>query len=174
MNRHVKEISLLAIATSVLIVQEMLLSFLPNIQLTTLLILVYTSVFGFQKTSIIVTVHVIIDNLLYGSIGMLHVWIPMLIGWQLIVILFYLLSQRTKNIYVYAITGYLFGHLYGMIFVPFQALLLSVDPMAYLIADLPFQVIMGLTNLLTIIWLYEVLTDFLKVLYSRYIYEKKH
>ncbi len=168
MNNHIKEITLLAISTSLLIVQEYVLQFLPNIQLTTLLVMVYTYVFGIRKTSMIVIVHVFIDNLLLGSIGMFNVWIPMLIAWLLIVFLFHLLKQKTENILVYAIAGFLFGHLYGLVFVPFQAFLLDVPIIPYLLADLPFQLIMAITNFLTVIWLFPILTPYLSQLYSHY------
>ncbi|MGE4572269.1 MAG: hypothetical protein AB7E09_05935 [Candidatus Izemoplasmatales bacterium] len=168
MNNHVKEISLLAISTSILIVQEYVLQFLPNIQLTTLLILVYTYVFGLKKTSMIVLVHVFIDNLLLGSIGMIHVWLPMLLAWLLITFLFSLLIKKTHNLLVYAFSAYLFGHLYGLIFVPFQGLLLNVPMIPYLIADIPFQLIMAITNFLTILWLFPVLSKFLSDLYKHY------
>jgi hypothetical protein len=169
MNKRIKEITLLAIATSILIVQEFLLSVLPNIQLTTLLILVYTYVFGYRKTSLIVTVHVIVDNLVFGSIGMVATWVPMLIGWQMIVGIFWLISRRTDHILVYAVSAYVFGHLYGLVFVPFQAILLNVNVQTYLLADLPFQVIMGISNFIAVLWLFNPLKDYLKLLYTYYI-----
>jgi hypothetical protein len=169
MNKRIKEITLLAIATSILIVQEFLLSVLPNIQLTTLLILVYTYVFGYRKTALIVSVHVIVDNLVFGSIGMISTWLPMLIAWHMIVGLFWLIRKRTENIGIYAVSAYVFGHLYGLVFVPFQAIILHVDVQAYLLADLPFQVIMGITNFITVLWLFNPLKDYLKLLYTHYI-----
>jgi hypothetical protein len=169
MNKSIKEITILAIATSVLIVQEFALTMLPNIQLTTLLIMVYTSVFGYKNTSLIVTVHVIIDNLIFGSFAMLHIIVPMFIGWQLVVIIFYFIQKRTSNIIIYAVIAYLFGHLYGLVFVPFQGFILNVDMLTYLIADLPFQLIMALTNFIVILWLYQPIYLYLNKLYSKYM-----
>ena len=168
MNNQIKELTLLAISTSILIVQEYLFQLLPNIQLTTLLILVYTYVYGLKKSVTIVFVYVIIDNLMFGSIGMLHVVIPMLLAWQLIVVSFYYLSRYTKHILIYGFFGYLMGHIYGLMFVPFQSWILNLPMLPYLIADIPFQIIFAISNFLTIIWLFEPLSSFLRDLYQRY------
>ncbi|MDA3932522.1 MAG: hypothetical protein PF513_07280 [Tenericutes bacterium] len=169
MNKHIKEITLLALATSILFVQELMFSFIPNIQLTTFLILVYTSVFGLKKTYMIIIVHVFIDNLLFGSLGMLNIWIPMALAWLLIASIFSLIRKKTDSIIVFALSGYIFGHIYGMMFVPFQAWLIEIDILLYLIADIPWQIIMGIANFLTILWLYKPFEKFLNELYSRYI-----
>ncbi|QWC00671.1 hypothetical protein KHQ88_03635 [Mycoplasmatota bacterium] len=169
MNKHIKEITLLAIATSVLFVQELMLSFIPNIQLTSLLILVYTKVFGLKKTYMIIIVHVFIDNLLFGSLGMINVWMPMALAWLLISTLFYIVEKHTQSLIVIALTGYLFGHIYGLMFIPFQAFVLEIDLVLYLLADIPWQIIMGISNFIAILWLYNPLVDFLSNLYAKYI-----
>lgn len=161
MNKRIRELVFLALSTSILVVQELVFSFLPNIQLTTFLILIYTKVFGIKKTSIIVLVYVFIDNLLFGSITMINIVIPMLIAWMLIVIIFYFISKYTDKILIYVITAYVFGHIYGLIFTPFQAMLLEVDIKTYMIADIPWQIIMGLSNAFTVLWLFEPLEKYL-------------
>jgi energy-coupling factor transport system substrate-specific component len=40
---------------------------------------------------------------------------------------------------------------------PFAVMMTGVSPVAYLVADLPFQIIMALSNFLTILWLYPPL-----------------
>lgn len=173
MNSKIKEITLLAISTAILIIQEFAFSFIPNIQLTTFLIMVYVRVFGLKKTLTIVIIHVIIDNLLFGSIGMLNIVIPMMIAWILIAIIFYFVQKKTNNILVFAIFAYLFGHLYGMIFVPFQAFILQIDILTYLLIDILWQIVMGIGNLLAVLWLFQPLSNVLNDLYSQYVYENK-
>ncbi|MCF7923855.1 MAG: hypothetical protein K9L64_01965 [Candidatus Izimaplasma sp.] len=173
MNSKIKEITLLAISTAILIIQEFAFSFIPNIQLTTFLIMVYVRVFGLKKTLTIVIIHVIIDNLLFGSIGMLNIVIPMMIAWILIAIIFYFVQKKTNNILVFAIFAYLFGHLYGMIFVPFQAFILQIDILTYLLIDILWQIVMGIGNLLAVLWLFHPLSNVLNDLYSQYVYENK-
>ncbi|MFP4478171.1 MAG: hypothetical protein ACLFPM_01910 [Candidatus Izemoplasmatales bacterium] len=169
MNKHVKEITLLALATSILIVQELLFSFIPNIQLTTFLIMVYTSVFGLRKSYMIIIVHVFIDNLLFGSLGMVNIWIPMALAWLLIASIFSIIRRRTDSIIIFAIVAYIFGHIYGLMFVPFQAFVLEIDILLYLLADIPWQIVMGIANFLAVMWLYKPMEKFLGELYAKYI-----
>ncbi|MCR5231688.1 MAG: hypothetical protein K6B64_03480, partial [Acholeplasmatales bacterium] len=63
----IKELCILAFMTVILFIQEELLSFIPNFQFTFLLIAVYTKVFGFKKTSMIVLAHILLDNIFMGS-----------------------------------------------------------------------------------------------------------
>jgi len=160
--------TLLALATSVLMVQELVLSFLP-IQLTTVLLMIYTSVFGLRKTMLMMTIHVIIDNILLGSIGMFNIVIPMWLAWALIIIIFNFVSKRSSNLVIYMIVAYFFGHLYGLMFVPFQALLLNIDIIDYLLIDLLWEVVMGITNVILVIWIYEPMNRYLSKLYQRYM-----
>ncbi|MFW5794285.1 MAG: hypothetical protein ACOCV1_02270 [Bacillota bacterium] len=169
MNKDIKEISLLALATAILVIQEFVFSFIPNIQLTTFLIMIYVSVFGLKKTITIVIIHVLLDNLLFGSIGMLNIVIPMAIAWISITILFHFVLKITNKVIIYAIIAYFFGHLYGLIFVPFQAFILEIDILNYLLIDLLWQVVMGIGNFLAVLWLYQPIEDILKDLYYKYL-----
>ncbi|MFO7969814.1 MAG: hypothetical protein R6U15_06895 [Candidatus Izemoplasmatales bacterium] len=173
MNNKIKEITLLSLATAILIIQEFAFSFIPNIQLTTFLIMIYVAVFGLKKTLTIVIIHVILDNLLFGSIGMLNIVIPMFIAWIFIAIIFHFVLKITDKIFIYAIFAYFFGHLYGMIFVPFQAFVLEIDLLSYLLVDLLWQVVMGVGNFLAVIWLYQPIEDILKNLYQKYLIDNK-
>ena len=69
----VKDIALMAILTALLFVQEQLLSFIPNVQLTFLLIVLFSKKLGTIKTLIIITCHVLLDNLFMSSFNVLFV-----------------------------------------------------------------------------------------------------
>ena len=167
MNNSLRDTILIALSISILVVQELVLSFLPNIQLSTLLLLVYTRVYGYKKTAAIVFVYVLIDNLIFGSIAMVHIVVPMFLGWLLIISIFSLVLKSTKSHLIYIIFAYLFGHIYGLMFVPFQVWITHVDPWVYLIADLPWEVIMGMSNALAMLWLFEPLSLALEHLFQQ-------
>jgi hypothetical protein len=172
-NKHIKEIIILALSTSILIVQELAFSFLPNIQLTTFLVMVYVRAFGIKKSSMIVLVYVFVDNLIFGSLMMLNIVLPMLIGWFFIIYSFYFVSKMSHKLWVYVVLAYLFGHIYGLIYAPFQVWILKVEMIPYLIVDLPWQVIMGLSNALSVLWLYEPLSQFLVKLNDDFNHQNK-
>ena len=82
----VRDITDIAVLACILFIQEELLTFLPNIQLTIFLLILYSKKLGFIRTSIIVAIHVILDNLVMGSFNL--VYTPaMFIGWMTIPIL---------------------------------------------------------------------------------------
>lgn len=166
-----KEITLIASCIAILFAQEQILTFIPNFQFSTLLIFIYSRVFGFKKTTLIIVIHVLLDNIYMGSIGMPNIVIPMLIAWMIVPIMLNTVFRKINNPLTLAIIGYFFGHLYGLTFVPFQALLLDIDIKAYLIADIPFEIVMGISNFLTIMWF---ITPIEKVLNDQYsIYQKE-
>ena len=85
----IKDMVIIAVCTAILFVQEELLSFLPNIQFTVFLIVLYSKKLGFFKTSFIVIIHTILDNLFMGSFNIIY--FPfMLLGWLLIIFIYYI------------------------------------------------------------------------------------
>src|SRR5574344_1197180 len=69
----IKRLVIISILTAILFVQEQILSFIPNVQLTFLLIILYCKTFNFIESVLMITVHVILDNLLMGSFNLIVV-----------------------------------------------------------------------------------------------------
>ena len=69
--KYTKDLVLISLLSSILILQEQLLSFIPNVQLTFFLIVLYSKKLGIVKSSLIILIYVIIDNLLSGSLSLL-------------------------------------------------------------------------------------------------------
>ena len=64
----IKDLTLIAIFAAVIVVSELVLYFLPNIQITFLLIVLFSKILGFKKTSLLLLIYVLIDNLIMGGI----------------------------------------------------------------------------------------------------------
>ena len=67
----VHDISLIALFAAVLFIQEELLTFIPNVQLTIFINIVFKKVW-FLKTTIITIIHVVLDNLVMGSFNVIY------------------------------------------------------------------------------------------------------
>ena len=92
----IKDIAIIGILTSILFVQEQLLSILPNIQLTVFLLFVYAKSLKLSHSLIIIFIHVILDNLLMGSFN--FVYLPfMMIGWMAIPLLLKTLFKKVND-----------------------------------------------------------------------------
>lgn len=153
----VKRMMMIAMAIAIIFVQEQLLLILPNIQFTVLLIILFVSVFSFKESVIMIIGYVFLDNIYFGGLNF-FILTPMLMAWLLIPVLYHTVLNKTKNEIILAIFALVFGVVYGMMFVPFRMLQIGVYNIApYIISDLPFQLIMSLTGLITVLLLYKPL-----------------
>lgn len=161
-----KDVVIIPALAAILYVQQLALAFIPNVQLTTLLILLYTKVLGFKRSSLIMILHFFAYNFLnpYGPVLPTH--LPFfVIAW----LIFIVASSLSNNTYVLATIGFIFGFVYGFILSIPAVFLTGIPFVPYIISDIPFQIIMAISNFVTILWLYErlkvVLSDLMDQVY---------
>jgi energy-coupling factor transport system substrate-specific component len=162
-TKQIKDLTLIALLSAILFVQQLALSMLPNIQFTTLLIVLYTKVLGFKKTTLIIFIHVIISNFFspYGTVN--PMFLPsMFIAWMLIPISLNTIFKKVDSAFTLAFIGFVFGFIYGWTFIPISVYILDAPLKAYFLMDLPFEIIMAISNFLTILWLYDPLKKVLE------------
>lgn len=162
----IRRMCILSLMAVILFVQEEVLTFLPNIQLTFLLISLYAAVFGVRYSLIVVLIHVILDNIVMGSFTPI-VMIPMFIGYVILVVVMYLV--RDEKTFVKVIFASLCSWIYCMVFLIANAIWLDIDVKAYFIADIPFEILLILSTIFTITYLYNPLY---KVLYREWNKDK--
>ncbi len=168
-HQTVKDAALIAVLASILFVQQLALSFIPNVQFTTLLLILYTKIIGFKRTTLVVVIHVMITNILSPFGPVIPLQIPaMLIGWLLIPILLSTVFKNLDSPISLAIFGLIFGFIYGWLFIPVSVFVLDVPFVTYFVADLVFEIIMATSNFLIIFWLYDPLKKLLKELKDKY------
>jgi len=170
MNR-IKDISLIAILTSLLVVQEELLSFLPNIQLTVFLIVLYSKILGFKKTSLIVTIYVLLDSMIMGAMNPIFM-IFLYIGWMVMVVLTVTVFKKIDNNILLALIGFLYALIYSWIMVIPSIFIYKVSFIAYIIEDILFEILLASSSFLSILLLYEPLSSVFRKALTRY-YNKK-
>ncbi len=163
MTTPLRRLIILSMSVTILFVQEQVLTFIPNVQFTTLLIVLYASLFKFKENVMIIFVHVILDSLYMGAFNPFYMT-PMFIGWVLIPIIYNTLLHRTKNEVTLAIFALVMGFVYGWVFIPFVMIQLGMNQAwPYFLADLPFEIIMATTNFVTVLWLYQPMYRILSV-----------
>ena len=92
----VKDMALIAMFAAILFIQEEALTFIPNVQLTVFLLVFYSKRLGFIRTTLIIIIHVILDNLVMGSFSV--IWTPaMFVGWMLIPIVICTIFRKIEN-----------------------------------------------------------------------------
>lgn len=154
----IKDTVLIALCAAILFVQQLALSFIPNVQFSTLLIVLFAKTLGFKRTTLIIIVHVIVYNILSPLGPVLITHVPFMIAaWLLIPISLQTIFKKMDSSLALAIFGLIFGFVYGWMLIPPAVFISGVSFKAYLIMDIPFEIIMGISNFLTIYWLYEPL-----------------
>lgn len=150
----IKELVLVALFAVILTVQEELLVFLPNVNLTVFLIVLFSKCFGLYKTIMIIIVYVFLDNIVMGSFS--PIWTPfMFVGWGLIPVLLNTVFKNVNESIKLAFLGVLFSFLYCWIYLIPNAFVYKIDIKAYLAADIYFEILLAVTSFVTIMWLYE-------------------
>lgn len=152
--RSTKDIALIAIMTTILFVQEQLLINLPNIQLTVFLMVLYSKKFGLGKSVIIIILYTLLDNLYMGSFSIMYTP-AMLVGWLLIPLTLCTLFKKVNNSIVLALLGVLYSFIYCWLYVVPNYLIMNIDPVAYIIADIVFEVVLAVCSFVTILLLYK-------------------
>lgn len=159
----VKELCILAFMTVILFLQEELLSVIPNFQLTFMLLAVYVKVFGFRKTSMIVLAHVLLDNIIMGSLIPI-VMIPMYAGYMIYIGLIYFV--RNKNIWLITLMGVIGPLLYCYFFLITNAVFLDINIYIYWLSDIPFEIMLVSSTVFSIYYFYTPLSKKLNALWN--------
>lgn len=150
----VKDIAIMVMLAALLFVQEEALTLIPNIQFTFLLIMLYGAVLGPKKASLIVLVHVLLDNLFMSSF-IPTVMLPMLIGHEITMLIGYFL--KNKNTIILSIGITIASIIYAFLFFITTIFVYDINPLTYLIADIPFDIILIACNILCVILIYSPL-----------------
>ena len=148
-----KEIVVLAFLTALLFVQEQTLTFLPNIQLTVFLLILYSKMLGYKKTLIIIFVHVLLDNLIMSSMNPVFMTF-MFIGWSIIPITLHLMDKE-HTAFELALLSIAFSFVYCWVYIIPNVFVYEINAMAYFISDIPFACILAMSSFLSTLWLYE-------------------
>lgn len=127
----------MALLGAVLYISKAALEFLPNVELVTFLVIIYTLVFG-GETFIIVTVFNFFELFQWGF-GVW--WVSYLYVWPLFVLAVLLLKKMIgEEFLLWAIVSGVFGLVFGSLF---AAAYIPVDPayaLTYWISGLPWDV----------------------------------
>lgn len=151
-KQSIRTITFSAMLLAVLVVQEQLLTLLPNIQLTVVLIMVYGAILPYTYLTTVIVGYVFLDSMIMGSFHLLYL-IPMLIGWLSLAYVSRMIRHRKIGLIIFVAMFY--GFYYGWLFIPFRLLDIGINRFwEYLKSDLIFEFFMVVNNVLTVGLLY--------------------
>lgn len=156
MKLQTKDIAAIGLMSALLITLQVGFSFLPNIELVSILIILFTIFIGW-KTLYVIYIFVLVEGLIYG----IHKWwICYLYVWT-ILMLITMLFKHSKSPFLWAIISGTFGLSFGLLctipdyFIGGMPLAIST-----FISGIPFDIIHGASNYIIALILFKPLYTF--------------
>ena len=161
-ERNAKNVALAGIMTALLTTGKMVLSFIPNVEIVSFMILVFCVYFG-KKTFISVAAFVVIEGLLYGFniywFGYVYIW-PLLCVLGLII-------RKRASLFSLTMLTTLFGLFYGFLFSFVYIFAGSTNPsigfaLTWWMSGIPYDLIHGAGNFAVMMCLYAPVSKVMK------------
>lgn len=156
----VKDIALIGIMTATLIASKMALAVLPNIEIVSLLIIVFTLTFGF-KVFYSIIIFICIETFIWG----MGLWsIMYLYTWPLLAITTYLFRKQ-DSVWFWSIVSGIFGLFFGALGSILYLIIGGVrTAFAWWIAGIPWDIVHCFGNFVLALVLYRPLMATLRKL----------
>ncbi len=153
-----KDITLMAVLGAVLFISQTALAFLPNIELVSLLIIVFTKSFR-SKIIGIIAVFILLEVLIYG----INTWVIMyMYVWPILGFIAYLFKD-IDSLAFWAIINGIFGLLFGALCSIVYFFIGGIGGgIAYFIAGIPFDILHCIGNIATVLILMKPICALIK------------
>lgn len=167
-----KYIPIIGMLSAILLVVQIALGFLPNIELVSLLIIIYTLVFK-KKVIYIISIFVLLEGLIYGF-GLW--WINYLYIWFILAFITHIFKKESSPL-VWALISGFYGLLFGTLCsIPYFFIGLSSGTiqngfntaLAYIISGIPFDLVHGISNFFIALTLFKPLYKLINGFYIKY------
>lgn len=147
----IRDIATMALLTAILFVGQIGLSFLPNIEIVSLLVIVYTQLYR-KKVFLIIYVFALLQGLTYGFSLF---WAGYLYVWSILALIVLLLKEQ-KSYLVWAVVSGAFGLAYGFLYaIPVFITSGAASGMSFWIAGIPFDIAHCVGNAVVAVLLYK-------------------
>lgn len=162
----IRDITLIGFLSATLTAGKLALSFIPNVEIVTLLFIAYTIVFGLRKSLLVSIIFTTTEIFLYGFSTWLLVYYLI---WPMLILVTEFIKGKIQSEYGYAIIGAIFGYTFGAFFAVTESLFYGVAyGWVYWIKGLLFDLIHGTSNFIIILMLYKPITSLLTKLKAVY------
>ena len=143
----------MALMVAIIEVCKFALAHIPNVELTSFWIIMFTLYFG-TRIFYIIPVFILIEGAVYG----IHLWwIMYLYAWPLLAIVT-LLLRKMKGAWEWSMVSGIFGLMFGLLCaIPYIFTSGIYGAFAYWVAGIPFDLIHGIANLVIMLVLYKPL-----------------
>ena len=147
----VRDITIMALMVAIIEVSKVALAQVPNVELTSFWIIMFTLYFG-PRIFYVVPVFILIEGLMYGF-GLW--WIMYLYAWPLLAVAV-LLLRKMNTAWDWSFVSGLFGLLFGFLCaIPYIFTSGFAGAVAWWIAGIPWDLVHGIANFIIMLVLYK-------------------
>jgi len=164
-TKSIKDMTLTASLIAVLFVQEFALASIPNVQLTVMLLMVYSKELGFRRTSIITFIHVLLDSYLGGGFSIYYTPF-MFIGWMFIPLLLRTVFKNIEGIFKLSMLSILFSLLYSWMFIIPSVFIFNLPLGLYIIYDIPWEIALVTSSFISVLYLYRPVRNIIRLVHN--------
>lgn len=161
----IKTITTMSLLGVILFLSQIAFAFLPNIELVSFLIIIYTLSFG-KKIFYIIYEFVLLEGLIYGFGTW---WIMYIYVWSILALIV-LLFKKSNSIIIFSIISGVFGLSFGFL----CSLVYFViggwkTGFAYWISGIPFDILHCISNIVIILILFHPFSHIFKIITKKAI-----
>lgn len=151
----VHDLVLISILSASITAGKLALSFIPNVEVVSLLFILYTVTLGVKKTWLISIIFATTEIFLYGF----STWVMgYYIVWPILILATGILKSKVKSEYGFAMISGIFGLSFGFFFAVFESFFYGIAyGMAYWARGIPLDILHGASNYILAITLFKPL-----------------
>ena len=155
-----KDIVLIGVMLSVIEVVKVSLSFVPGVELVSLLFIVYTLFFQ-EKMVYVLPAFCLLEGILYGF-GIW--WFAYLYIWTILVVVVYLFRNK-QSAWFWSILSGIYGLLFGFLFTPIYIVTGGISmAISWWISGIYVDIIHGVSNFVICLVLFKPLNRIIKII----------
>lgn len=163
---QIRDITLIAILSASITASKLALSFIPNVELVTLLFMIYAVVFGVRKSLFVSIIFTTTEIFIYGFSTWLLVYFFI---WPMLILITSLIKNKVTSEYGYAVLAGIFGYIFGIFFAISESFFYGLAyGWTYWIKGIPFDLIHGTSNFIIVLMLYKPIKNLLMQLKRSY------
>lgn len=164
MNRQrTRELVVMGVLTAVVFVAQVAMGFLPNIELVTLLFILYTLAFG-KKVFLMICVFVLLEGIFYGF-GLW--WLNYTYIWTVQALVTLVFRKQTSPLFWSVLSGF-YGITFGVLCaIPYFFIGGPSSAFAYWISGIPYDIPHCIGNVILCLLLFKPLRNLLEQLLRR-------
>lgn len=165
-NMKARDVAFIGLLSASITAGKMALSFIPNVEVVSLLFILYTVTFGLKRSLLVSVIFTTTEIFIYGFSTWLLVYYFI---WPMLIVITAGIKKTIRSEYGYATIAGLFGLFFGVFFAVIESFFYGYAyGIAYWIRGIPFDVVHGVSNFIIVLVLFKPMEKVLSKISQSY------